>query len=274
MMVLFAFRRVDLVNRKWFEKQVNELESVLQAQGADIVIPRNKTCEYEIPDTTNLAGYIDHTLLRPDAGLKDIEMVAIEGKQYEFASVCIYPRYVQRVARLLANTGVKVCTVIGFPFGANTTKAKVAEAKDALANGAEELDMVMSIGQFKSLDYNGLYRDIVAVKQAAGENILKVIIETSYLDDSEILKACLLAQAAKADFVKTSTGFATGGARVEAVELMRKAVGSTCGVKASGGIRDYKTAIKMLAAGANRIGTSAGVEIVKMSVGENNAQKD
>lgn len=210
----------------------------------------------------NLAKYIDHTVLKQTATKADIEQLCAEAKQYGFASVCVNPCWVLLAAKLLNGTDVKVCTVIGFPLGANTTEAKVLEAKDALKNGATELDMVINIGALKSGMYDEVYQDIKLIRDLGKDFILKVIIETCLLTDEEKKKACELAACAKADFVKTSTGFSTGGATVEDVKLMKAAIPAGMEVKASGGIKDLETTKKMIEAGATRIGASAGIKIL------------
>lgn len=213
---------------------------------------------------TDVAAMIDHTLLKPDATRDQIVKLCEEAKQYNFASVCVNPANVSLAASLLKGTPVKVCTVIGFPLGATTPTAKAMETRDAIANGATEVDMVINVGALKSGDYDLVKRDIEAVVDAArGKAIVKVILETALLTDEEKVKACLLAKIAGADFVKTSTGFGPGGATVEDIRLMRKVVGSDMGVKASGGIRNLESARKMIEAGASRIGASASVAIVK-----------
>lgn len=213
---------------------------------------------------TDVAAMIDHTLLKPDATRDQIVKLCEEAKQYGFASVCVNPANVSLAASLLKGTPVKVCTVIGFPLGATTPTAKAIETRDAIANGATEVDMVINVGALKSGDYDLVKRDIEAVVDAArGKALVKVILETALLTDEEKVKACLLAKMAGADFVKTSTGFGPGGATVEDVRLMRKVVGSDMGVKASGGIRNLESARKMIEAGASRIGASASVAIVK-----------
>ncbi|MBC7084277.1 MAG: deoxyribose-phosphate aldolase [Firmicutes bacterium] len=213
---------------------------------------------------TDVAAMIDHTLLKPDATRDQIVKLCEEAKQYGFASVCVNPANVSLAASLLKGTPVKVCTVIGFPLGATTPTAKAIETRDAIANGATEVDMVINVGALKSGDYDLVKRDIEAVVEAArGKAIVKVILETALLTDEEKVKACLLAKMAGADFVKTSTGFGPGGATVEDVRLMRKVVGTDMGVKASGGIRNLESARKMIEAGASRIGASASVAIVK-----------
>lgn len=211
----------------------------------------------------NLAKYIDHTLLKADATKAEIDKIIDEAKKYNFASVCLNPHWVPYAAEKLNNTEVKVCTVIGFPLGATTTDTKVFEAKNAVENGATEIDLVINLGELKNGNFSKVKEEIEAIVLAAGENILtKVIIETALLTDEEKVKACQLAKEAGAHFVKTSTGFSTGGATVQDIVLMRKTVGEEMGVKASGGIRDRETALKMIQAGATRIGASAGVAII------------
>lgn len=214
--------------------------------------------------STALAKMIDHTLLKPDATVGEIEKLCAEARENQFCSVCVNPTHVRLAAKLLANSGVKVCTVIGFPLGASTPLVKAIEVRDAIANGATEVDMVINIGALKSGNYDLVARDIAAVVDAAaGAALTKVIIETCLLNETEKIKACLLAKNAGADFVKTSTGFSKGGATAEDIALMRKTVGPEMGVKASGGIRDRQTAERMVKAGANRLGTSSGVSIVQ-----------
>lgn len=216
-------------------------------------------------DIVEIAKMIDHTLLKPDATDSEIKKLADEAKEYGFASVCVNPCHVKLVADALKDTDVKVCTVIGFPLGANTTETKVFEAKEAILNGANEIDMVLNIGKLKSGDYDYVKKDIEAVTNTAkffGEVIVKVILETCYLTDDEKVRACKITVDAGADFVKTSTGFGSGGATVHDVELMRKTVGENFGVKASGGIRTADFAKEIVKAGANRIGTSSGIQIV------------
>jgi deoxyribose-phosphate aldolase len=212
---------------------------------------------------TELAAMIDHTLLKPDATYDQIETLCEEAVTYGFASVCVNPGYCKFAYELLKGSCVAVCTVIGFPLGSTTAMAKAFEVRDAIANGASEVDMVMNIGALKSGEYEYVMRDMESVVDAAaGQALVKVIIETGLLTNEEKIRACLIAKRAGADFVKTSTGFGHGGATVEDVALMRKTVGSSMGVKASGGIRDVAAARSMVAAGANRIGASAGVKIV------------
>lgn len=214
--------------------------------------------------TTPLAHYIDHTLLKPDATPAQIERLCAEAVEHDFASVCVNPLYVTLAGRLLRGSEVVVCTVIGFPLGATTTKAKVFEAHQAAGHGALELDMVLPIGLLKAGDYVTIAEDIARVAEAChGQRaICKVIIETALLTDEEKVAACLVACHAGADFVKTSTGFAGGGATVADVALMRRVVGSALGVKAAGGVRTRQEAEALIAAGATRLGTSAGVAIV------------
>ena len=212
----------------------------------------------------NLAGYIDHTLLRADATKSEIKKLTDEAKQYGFKSVCVNPTWVSYAKQQLADSDVKVCTVIGFPLGATTSEVKAFETKNAIENGASEVDMVINIGALKDHDDELVLNDIKAVvAQAAGQALVKVIIETSLLTEEEKVRVCELAVKAGADFVKTSTGFSTGGATVEDVALMRKTVGDQAGVKASGGVRSYNDMMKMIEAGATRIGTSSGVKIME-----------
>lgn len=213
-------------------------------------------------DKKTIASMIDHTLLKPEATPAQIEKLCAEAAEYHFASVCVNPVYIPLAARLLKGTGVKVCCVVGFPLGAIAPEQKAAEAASCAAMGAEELDMVIHVGAAKAGDWALVQRDIEGVVKAAAGHTVKVIIETCLLTDEEKVKACEAAKAAGADFVKTSTGFSTGGATTHDIALMRKTVGPEMGVKASGGIRDYATAMAMIEAGANRIGASAGIEIV------------
>ena len=213
-----------------------------------------------------LNKYIDHTLLKPDASQEQIETLIEEAKKYDFASVCVNPTWVNFAAQALKATDVKVCTVIGFPLGANTPELKAFETSDAIQNGANEVDMVINIGALKSRNFDLVERDIRAVVEAAEGTLVKVIIETCLLTDDEKVKACQIAQKAGADFVKTSTGFSTGGATVADVALMRKTVGPDMGVKASGGARSYEDALAFIKAGATRIGASSGVAIMEGDV--------
>ncbi|GAA1370830.1 deoxyribose-phosphate aldolase [Peribacillus frigoritolerans] len=212
----------------------------------------------------NVAGLIDHTLLKADATKEQIKVLCEEAREYNFASVCVNPTWVKYASELLEGSEVKVCTVIGFPLGANTPETKAFETKDAIANGAHEVDMVINIGALKDKDDELVERDIRAVVAAStGKALSKVIIETSLLTDEEKVRACELAVKAGTDYVKTSTGFSTGGATVEDIALMRKTVGPDIGVKASGGVRNTSDAQNVIEAGATRIGASAGVSIVK-----------
>lgn len=213
-------------------------------------------------DKKTIASMIDHTLLKPEATPAQIEKLCAEAAEYHFASVCVNPVYIPLAARLLKGTGVKVCCVVGFPLGAIAPEQKAAEAASCAAMGAEELDMVIHVGAAKAGDWALVQRDIEGVVKAAAGHTVKVIIETCLLTDEEKVKACEAAKAAGAHFVKTSTGFSTGGATTHDIALMRKTVGPEMGVKASGGIRDYEAAMAMIEAGANRIGASAGIAIV------------
>lgn len=210
-----------------------------------------------------LNQYIDHTLLKADSTQSQIDTILAEAKKYHFASVCLNPTWVSYAADALKDSDVKVCTVIGFPLGASTSAVKAFETKNAVENGADEVDMVINIGRAKDGDFAYVEEDIKAVVEASGDKLVKVIIEACLLTDDEKVKACLAAKAAGADFVKTSTGFSTGGATVEDVRLMRQTVGPDMGVKAAGGARSLADAQAFIEAGASRIGTSAGIAIIE-----------
>lgn len=210
----------------------------------------------------DIAKYIDHTLLKPTAERKDIEKLCKEAREYNFASVCVNPCWVSYASKLLEGSSVKVCTVIGFPLGANTSAVKAFEAKTAIQEGASEVDMVINIGALKAGQYDLVKQDIEAVRKASVGKILKVIIETSYLTNEEKQKVCKICAEVGADFVKTSTGFSGGGATAQDVALMAKSAGEKVKVKASGGIRTREDALKMIEAGASRLGTSSGIKIV------------
>lgn len=213
--------------------------------------------------TENYASYIDHTLLKPEATKEQIIALCAEAKQYDFASVCVNPTWIETAAKELEGAVSKVCTVIGFPLGANTSDVKAFETKDAIAKGADEVDMVLNIGALKGSDYELVLNDMKAVVEAANGTLVKVIIETCLLTDEEKVKACELAVEAGVDYVKTSTGFSTGGATPTDVALMRKTVGPDFGVKASGGVRSLADLKAMIEAGATRIGASSGVKIMQ-----------
>ncbi|WP_042345812.1 deoxyribose-phosphate aldolase [Bacillus massiliigorillae] len=211
-----------------------------------------------------IAGMIDHTVLKADTTEKQIVTLCEEAREYKFASVCVNPTWVKKCAELLQGSGVDVCTVIGFPLGANTSEVKAFETTQAIKDGATEVDMVINIGALKDGNNELVERDIKAVVDAAkGKALTKVIIESCLLTDEEKVRACELAVKAGTDYVKTSTGFSTGGATKEDIALMRKTVGPDIGVKASGGVRNTEDAETMIAAGATRIGASAGVSIIK-----------
>ena len=210
-----------------------------------------------------LNKYIDHTILKATASSADVQKLCEEAIEYEFYSVCVNGCYVADAKHLLQGTYVKVAAVVGFPLGAMTTAAKVFEARDAVENGASEIDMVINVAKLKDGEFEFVENEIRQIKEAIRDNVLKVIIETCYLTDEEKVKACELSLAAKADFVKTSTGFGTGGATYEDVKLMKSVVGDNAKVKASGGVRDKETAQKYIDLGADRLGTSSGIEIVK-----------
>ena len=210
-----------------------------------------------------LTSIIDHTLLAADATSAQIARLCQEAREYSFASVCVNSCRVAQARTLLEGCPVKVCTVVGFPLGAMSTRAKAYEAGSAVEDGADEIDMVINVGYVKDGDWDGVLDDIMAVREACKGRVLKVILETCLLTDDEIVRACRTAVRAGADFVKTSTGFSKGGATVHAVSLMRSTVGADIGVKASGGIRDAESARAMVEAGASRLGCSAGVAIAK-----------
>lgn len=214
----------------------------------------------EAQGARRVADFVDHTLLKPEATAAEVDKLCAEAREHRFAAVCINPVWVEKCAQLLKGSEVAVCTVIGFPLGANTAKVKGLEAADAVARGAHEVDMVAAIGRIKGQEWAAVEDDIRAVVESSGRALVKVIIESAALTQDEIIKTSALAKEAGADFVKTSTGFhAAGGASAKAVRLMRLVVGDDLGVKASGGVRDCKTALSMIAAGASRIGTSSGV---------------
>ena len=210
-----------------------------------------------------LNKYIDHTILKATASSSDVQKLCEEAIEHKFYSVCVNGCYVADAKQLLQGTDVKVAAVVGFPLGAMTTAAKVFEAKEAVENGASEIDMVINVAKLKDGEFEYVENEIRQIKEAIGDNVLKVIIETCYLTDEEKVKACELSLVAKADFVKTSTGFGTGGATYEDVKLMKSVVGANAKVKASGGVRDKETAQKYVDLGAERLGTSSGIEIVK-----------
>ncbi|AJK87091.1 MULTISPECIES: deoxyribose-phosphate aldolase [Lysinibacillus] len=219
----------------------------------------------------NFARMIDHTLLKAEATKEQIEKLCAEAKQFNFASVCVNPTWVKQSSELLQGSDVLVCTVIGFPLGANTSAVKAFEVKDAIANGANEVDMVINIGALKDKNYDLVQADIAAVVEAAkGSALVKVIIESCLLTDEKKVKACELAVAAGADYVKTSTGFSTGGATAADIALMRKTVGPDLGVKASGGVRSLEDMKSMVEAGATRIGASSGVAIMNGLIADSN----
>ena len=237
----------------------NEIGEVISAGAGK---PSKSPAKMGQPD---LASYIDHTLLKQNATSEQSIQLCAEAKEHHFASVCVNPTHVSLCAELLRDTGVKVCTVIGFPLGANSTETKVFETYDAIQNGAEEIDMVINIGALKSGNFTLVAHDIneIAVACHDGGALLKVIIETCLLTEEEKVIACLLAKQANADYVKTSTGFSTAGATVEDVALMRKVVGPELGVKAAGGVRSQEDAKQMIEAGATRLGASAGIKIIQ-----------
>ncbi|MFH1820989.1 MAG: deoxyribose-phosphate aldolase [Methanobacteriota archaeon] len=206
---------------------------------------------------------IDHALLRPEKSSESFRNLCNEAKKYSFFSVCVNPYWVRFCSDELKGTDIKVVAVVSFPFGQMTPKMKAMETKETVENGASEIDMVMNIGAFKDRDYEHVKRDIEAVVDSAGGNVVKVIIESGHLSDGEVVKACEIVNQSRADFVKTATGFGPMGATVPHVHLMRKTVGESFGVKASGGIRSFSDALKMITAGANRIGASESVKVME-----------
>jgi deoxyribose-phosphate aldolase len=248
--------------RNWGVSAVRTPEEtrVLAAAGASRVVATVGYC----PAQDGLASMIDHTLLKPEASREDVEKLCLEALQFCFASVCVNPNWVALCAERLRDSGVKVCTVVGFPLGAHLPDVKAFETRRAVEQGAQEVDMVVNVGALKSKDYRLVEEDIRGVVQSAGrDRVVKVILETALLDRDEKVMGASLAKAAGADFVKTSTGFGPGGATVEDVKLLREVVGPEIGVKASGGIRTQEDAQAMIAAGATRIGASASVKIVR-----------
>lgn len=209
---------------------------------------------------------IDHTLLKPEATSEQIETLCSEAIQYNFKTVCINPQYIPLALTQLKGSDVEICTVIGFPLGASTTQTKVFETKDAIEKGASEIDMVLAIGKLKSKEFEYVQKDIEAVVAAASGKVVKVILETALLNDEEIASACQLATKAKASFVKTSTGFSTRGASIKDIEIMKANISNAVKIKASGGIRSHADAMMYIEAGVSRLGTSAGVAIMKGQV--------
>lgn len=242
---------------------LSKLEKMNKTEGSAKGNASEKNTSTSTISATELAGYIDHTLLKPGAIESQFAQLCEEALQYKFKSVCVNSSWIPYVAKKLRGSTVKVCSVIGFPLGEMDTRSKAFEARSALANGAHELDMVINTSALKSGNLKLVEEDIRAIKRVCrGNTLLKVIIETSLLTDAEKVLACEISKKVGVDFVKTSTGFTGAGATVEDVALMRRVVGPKIGVKASGGIRDYKTAIAMIQAGANRIGAGASVAIV------------
>ncbi len=216
----------------------------------------------------NLAKYIDHTLLAQNATYNQIKKLCDEAKEYDFCSVCVNSSYVSFAKENLDNSTIKVCSVVGFPLGAMSSKAKAYEAQEAIKDGADEIDMVINVGLLKSDKTDLVKADIEALREATKEKILKVILETALLKDDEIVKVCQIARDTGVDFVKTSTGFSIRGANLEDIKIMKSVVGNEIGIKASGGIRSYEKAIEMINAGATRLGTSSGIAIIKGQEGK------
>lgn len=250
--------------KKLVELVTKEVMSALAAKGESPAPATPASGSWNL----ELAAMIDHTLLKPDATEAEVEKLCAEARQYKFCSVCVNTSWVSRCRDLLRGSGVRVCCVVGFPLGAMDSRSKAFETREAIGNGADEIDMVLNIGAIKSGDLALVEKDIRAVVQAARDKVTKVILETGLLDDAQKEAACRLAKNAGATFVKTSTGFAKGSAAtVEDIALMRRTVGPRMGVKASGGVRSLEDANKMIAAGATRIGTSSGIAIVTGGMG-------
>ncbi|MBN1560366.1 deoxyribose-phosphate aldolase [candidate division KSB1 bacterium] len=244
------------MSQHYFEKLVAQTQAELAFR---TVAP---VTDIESLNGETIARFIDHTLLKPEATQANILQLCQEAKQFNFASVCVNPVWVPLCVELLEDCDVLTCTVVGFPLGANTAETKALEAEELVSLGAAEIDMVLNIGNLKDRDYSSVYDDVLQVVDAAGDALVKVILETCLLNEEEKIAACVLCKEAGAHFVKTSTGFNKSGATIQDVELLRRVVGPSIGVKAAGGIRDYRTAVAMLKAGANRIGSSASLAIV------------
>lgn len=260
---------VKQITEQVMEQITNKNREEQEKKGVVSPVTKGIRSKHELITGPEIARLIDHTLLKPESTKEQIIKLCEEAKEYQFATVCINPFWVSTAANELQGSNVGVTTVIGFPLGATSTFSKIAEARDAIAAGATELDMVINIGALKSGDFEAVKKDIEGVVLAAkGQTIVKVIIETGYLTDEEKKKACILAKMAGADFVKTSTGFGPGCATPEDVALMRESVGPDIGVKASACVRDLDTARKVVLAGATRIGASSGVAIAKGKTGE------
>jgi len=256
---------IERITREIVEKLKNE-EKISRGAADDTASEKPVQPDNSDPVLipSDVAKYIDHTLLKPEAKAEDIDKLCSEAKEYKFHSVCVNTTWASRCARNLQGTGVKVCCVVGFPLGAMSSRAKNFETRHAIEEGANEIDMVMNVGALKSGDLKTVEDDIRWVKRACGQRVLlKVIIETALLTDDEIVIASEIVKKSEADFVKTSTGFSTGGATVSNVALMRRTVGPDLGVKAAGGVRTFEDAVAMIKAGATRLGTSGGVKIVK-----------
>jgi deoxyribose-phosphate aldolase len=244
------------MSQHYFERLIEEAAVQLSSR------PLHPVVDVESLTNDKLAGLIDHTLLKPEAGTEQILTLCQEAQRYQFASVCVNPGWVPLCVEQLEGANVLICSVVGFPLGANTTETKIIEAEELVSLGAHEIDMVINIGRLKDRDYTYVYEDILQVVDTCRGARIKVILENCLLTEQEKIAACILCREAGAHFVKTSTGMNKSGATIEDVALMRRVVGAEMGVKAAGGIRDYATAVAMLSAGANRIGTSASVEIV------------
>ncbi|MCK9223636.1 MAG: deoxyribose-phosphate aldolase [Candidatus Muirbacterium halophilum] len=253
---------VELITREVLNEIGKKGESVFLKSNIKNIV-NSEISNLEKKDNNEIASYIDHTLLKPEASEEEIIKICKEAMEYNFWSVCVNPTWVKTAYSILKDSKVKVCTVVGFPLGATPGEVKAFEADRAIKDGASEVDMVINIGYIKSKKFDEVKEDIKKVKQACGNTLLKVILETCLLTSNEKIKACEICKSAGADYVKTSTGFSVSGATAEDIALMRRIVGEDMGVKASGGVRDSEGALKMIKSGASRVGASASIAIVK-----------
>lgn len=255
---------IEKIAEEVYQKVASQMNNIPVGYNSSNNSNINTNCSSVSGSGSNTAAMIDHTILKAEATLEQVEKVCKEAIEYKFASVCVNSCFASKVSGMLKGSGVKTCCVVGFPLGSMSIKAKAEETRDVIENGATEVDMVINVGAVKSGSWDYVKRDIEGVVNAAkGKALVKVIIEACLLTEEEKVKVCTISKMAGADFVKTSTGFSTGGATVDDIKLMRLVVGKDMGVKASGGIKDYKTAMAMINAGASRIGTSSGISIVK-----------
>lgn len=245
------------------QTRAQAIAAVLQLTQEQVAHFGTETLPTTVAMSKPLAAYIDHTVLKPQTKLQDVQKLCSEAKEHQFVAICVNGSRLQQAKELLVQTKVKIAIVVGFPLGAASTYSKAEETKDAINQGASEIDMVINVGKLLDQDYQAVYQDILAVVQAANKHTVKVILETGLLNNEQIVDACILSVLAGAHFVKTSTGFVDGGAKLEHVTLMRQVVGSKAQIKASGGVRTYEDAVKFITHGCERIGTSNGVAILK-----------